>query len=95
MKLDSNDQRWDDSLLSKEEADAVFLSRKEAVIRRERVKEYLFAHRVSNYSTNNEHFLNKHFRSFASSIQISDIPPFYRDLQNQKERKYEEDGDTG
>ncbi|KAL4018498.1 hypothetical protein IC575_022096 [Cucumis melo] len=47
IKLDSNDQRWDDSLLSKEEADAVFLSRKEAVIRRERVKEYLFAHRRS------------------------------------------------
>lgn len=47
MKLDSNDQRWDDSLLSKEEADSAFLSRKEAVIRRERVKEYLFAHRRS------------------------------------------------
>ncbi|XP_022157900.1 protein IQ-DOMAIN 14 [Momordica charantia] len=47
LKLDSDGQRWDDSLLSKEEADAVFLSRKEAVIRRERVKEYLFAHRRS------------------------------------------------
>ncbi|KAG6601945.1 Protein IQ-DOMAIN 14, partial [Cucurbita argyrosperma subsp. sororia] len=47
IKLDSNGQRWDDSLLSKEESDAVFLSKKEAVIRRERVKEYLFAHRRS------------------------------------------------
>ncbi|KAG6579117.1 Protein IQ-DOMAIN 14, partial [Cucurbita argyrosperma subsp. sororia] len=50
IKLDSNDQRWDDSLLSKEEADAVFCSRKEAVVRRERVKEYLFAHRRSTES---------------------------------------------
>lgn len=43
-----NQRRWDDSLLSKEDADALFLSKKEAVIKRERIKEYWHTHRVSS-----------------------------------------------
>ena len=34
-----NQRRWDDSVLSKEEAVALFMSRKETVLRRERIKE--------------------------------------------------------
>jgi hypothetical protein len=45
-----NQRRWDDSLLSKEEEDALFLSKKEAMIKRERIKEYWFSHRVSFFA---------------------------------------------
>ncbi|CBI17753.3 unnamed protein product, partial [Vitis vinifera] len=46
IKMDSNSQRrWDDSLLSKEEGNALFLSKKEAVMKRERIKEYTFGQR--------------------------------------------------
>ncbi|KAH7515203.1 hypothetical protein FEM48_Zijuj10G0002200 [Ziziphus jujuba var. spinosa] len=46
--MDTNSQRrWDDSLLSKEEADASFISKKEALIKRERIKEYWCSHRKS------------------------------------------------
>ncbi|KAK8612358.1 hypothetical protein V6N13_092474 [Hibiscus sabdariffa] len=39
--VDINSQRrWDDSILTKEEADAMVLSKKEAAIKRERIKEY-------------------------------------------------------
>ncbi|KAK8484778.1 hypothetical protein V6N11_048073 [Hibiscus sabdariffa] len=41
IKVDINSQRrWDDSILTKEEADAMVLSKKEAAIKRERIKEY-------------------------------------------------------
>lgn len=40
-------KRWDDSLLTKEEAEAVVMSKKEASMRRERIKEYAVTHRVS------------------------------------------------
>jgi hypothetical protein len=47
--MDSNSQRrWDDRLVSKEEAEALFLSKKEAMIKRERIKEYWYSHRVSS-----------------------------------------------
>ncbi|KAH7541941.1 hypothetical protein FEM48_Zijuj02G0020700 [Ziziphus jujuba var. spinosa] len=50
--VDTNSQRrWDDSLLSKEETDASFLSKKEALIKRERIKEYWYSHRVSSSSS--------------------------------------------
>jgi len=46
--MDSNsERRWDDSMLLKEEVDASCMSKKEAVVKRERVKEYSFNHRVS------------------------------------------------
>ncbi|KAG7016641.1 Protein IQ-DOMAIN 14 [Cucurbita argyrosperma subsp. argyrosperma] len=48
IKLDSNDQRWDDSLLSKEEADAVFCSRKEAVLSKSKELEDLDSIFTSN-----------------------------------------------
>uniref|UniRef100_A0A1J3IJ33 Protein IQ-DOMAIN 14 n=1 Tax=Noccaea caerulescens TaxID=107243 RepID=A0A1J3IJ33_NOCCA len=48
LKVETNGQkRWDDSLLTKEEAQAVFMSKKEASLRRERIKEYAVTHRKS------------------------------------------------
>ncbi|XP_065865423.1 protein IQ-DOMAIN 11 isoform X2 [Euphorbia lathyris] len=48
IKMDTNSQkRWDGSILTKEEAKALFLSKKEASIKRERIKEYSFNHRNS------------------------------------------------
>ncbi|KAF8118126.1 hypothetical protein N665_0006s0123 [Sinapis alba] len=48
LKVDTNGQkRWDDSLLTKEEARAVVMSKKEAALRRERIKEYAVTHRKS------------------------------------------------
>ncbi|XP_030552199.2 protein IQ-DOMAIN 11 [Rhodamnia argentea] len=47
-KVDKNSQRrWDDSLLSKKDAEALFLSKKEAALKRERIKGYSFNHRKS------------------------------------------------
>ncbi|XP_050231427.1 protein IQ-DOMAIN 11 isoform X2 [Mercurialis annua] len=48
IKMDTNSQkRWDGSILTKEEAEALFLSKKEAAIKRERIKEYCYNHRNS------------------------------------------------
>ncbi|KAJ8748779.1 hypothetical protein K2173_011334 [Erythroxylum novogranatense] len=48
IKMDMNSQkRWDRSILTKEEADALFLSKKEAVMKRERIREYSFSHQSS------------------------------------------------
>ncbi|KAI6670304.1 hypothetical protein NL676_005189 [Syzygium grande] len=47
-KVDKNSQRrWDDSLLSKKDAEALFSSKKEAALKRERIKGYSFNHRKS------------------------------------------------
>ncbi|XVE69534.1 hypothetical protein DITRI_Ditri09bG0159700 [Diplodiscus trichospermus] len=55
IKVDINSQRrWDDSILTKEEADAMFLSKKEAAIKRERIKEYSCIHRKSAESDQNK-----------------------------------------
>ncbi|KAK9283849.1 hypothetical protein L1049_012103 [Liquidambar formosana] len=46
IKIESNGlRRWDGSILSKEEANALFLSKKEAAMKRERIKEYSLTHR--------------------------------------------------
>lgn len=48
LQIESDrDRRWDDSLLSKDDAKAIFLSKREAAIKRERIKEYTLSHRVS------------------------------------------------
>ncbi|KAJ4828667.1 hypothetical protein Tsubulata_049664 [Turnera subulata] len=48
LKMDMMSQkRWDSSILTKEEADALFQSKKEAAIKRERIREYSFTHRNS------------------------------------------------
>ncbi|CAL5380068.1 unnamed protein product [Camellia sinensis] len=48
IKIDSNSQRrWDDSILSKDEANGMFLSKREAAIKRERIKEYSLSQRES------------------------------------------------
>ncbi|KAJ1435532.1 zinc finger protein [Sesbania bispinosa] len=46
--MDSNSERkWDDNTLLKEEVDASCTSKKEAILKRERIKEYSFNHRRS------------------------------------------------
>ncbi|CAG7891578.1 unnamed protein product [Brassica rapa] len=48
IKVDTTGQkRWDDSLLTKKDAKAVVMSKKEAELRRERIKEYAVTHRKS------------------------------------------------
>lgn len=48
IKIDSNSQkRWDDSTLTKKESKAIFLSKREAAIKRDRIKEYYMNHRRS------------------------------------------------
>ncbi|XWS56811.1 hypothetical protein CRYUN_Cryun09bG0117800 [Craigia yunnanensis] len=55
IKVDINSQRrWDDSILTKEEADAMDLGKKEAAIKRERIKEYSYVHRKSAESEQNK-----------------------------------------
>ncbi|KAK6227694.1 hypothetical protein SCA6_000034 [Theobroma cacao] len=55
IKVDTNShKRWDDSILTKEEADAMVLSKKEAAIKRERIKEYSYVHRKSTESEQNK-----------------------------------------
>ncbi|KAM7476787.1 hypothetical protein LguiB_024030 [Lonicera macranthoides] len=54
IKIDSNSQRrWDDSILTKEEEYALFSSKREAAIKRERIKEYAFNHRRSTETEQN------------------------------------------
>ncbi|PSS09955.1 Protein IQ-DOMAIN like [Actinidia chinensis var. chinensis] len=54
-KIDSDShRRWDDSLLSRDEANAVFLSKREAAVKRERIKEYSLSHRRSAESEQNK-----------------------------------------
>ncbi|KAJ0230750.1 IQ-domain 11 [Hirschfeldia incana] len=48
LKVDTNGhKRWDDSLITKEEAKAVVMRKKEAWLKRERIKEYSVTHRKS------------------------------------------------
>ncbi|RDY02052.1 Protein IQ-DOMAIN 14 [Mucuna pruriens] len=55
IRMDSNsERRWDDSILLKEEVDASCISKKEAVLKREKVKEYSFNHRRSAESERNK-----------------------------------------
>ncbi|XP_058107216.1 protein IQ-DOMAIN 12-like isoform X2 [Magnolia sinica] len=42
-RIEENRQRWDDSLLSKEELEAIYLTKQEAALKRERALEYAFA----------------------------------------------------
>ncbi|KAF5952522.1 hypothetical protein HYC85_010466 [Camellia sinensis] len=52
LQIDSNSQRrWDDSILSKDEANGMFLSKREAAIKRERIKEYSLSQRVHGIRT--------------------------------------------
>ncbi|KAI3719666.1 hypothetical protein L6452_20568 [Arctium lappa] len=51
VHIDMNSQkRWDDSILTKEEENAMLCSKKEAAMKRERIKEYTFNHRMSSES---------------------------------------------
>ncbi|KAL7606295.1 protein IQ-DOMAIN 11 [Lactuca sativa] len=51
IKMDVNSQkRWDDSILTKEEENAMLFSKREAAMKRERIKEYTFNHRMSSES---------------------------------------------
>ncbi|XP_076925137.1 protein IQ-DOMAIN 11-like [Bidens hawaiensis] len=51
IKMDMNSQkRWDDSILTKEEEDAMLFSKRVAAIKRERIREYALNHRMSTES---------------------------------------------
>ncbi|KAM0048091.1 putative IQ motif, EF-hand binding protein [Helianthus debilis subsp. tardiflorus] len=51
IKMDMNSQRrWDGSILTKEEEEAMWCSKREAALKRERIKEYAFNHRMSSES---------------------------------------------
>nr|GEU57972.1 hypothetical protein [Tanacetum cinerariifolium] len=51
IKIDMNSQkRWDDSILTKEEENALLCSKREAAMKRERIKEYAYNHRMSSES---------------------------------------------
>ncbi|KAA8519144.1 hypothetical protein F0562_013382 [Nyssa sinensis] len=55
IKINSNSQRrWDDSILSEEEANALFLSKREAIFKRERIKEYALSYQKSTESEQNK-----------------------------------------
>ncbi|XP_062115609.1 protein IQ-DOMAIN 11 isoform X2 [Humulus lupulus] len=55
LRMDSYNQKsWDDSLLSKEDADALFMSKREAMLKRERIKEYWHTHRKSAETDRNK-----------------------------------------
>ncbi|WCJ39000.1 IQ-domain 11 [Euphorbia peplus] len=63
IRMDSNSQkRWDGSILTREEAKAVFLSKKEAAVKRERIKEYSFNHRNSAETERNNKANNGRWR---------------------------------
>lgn len=52
-KIESDrDRRWDDSLLSKNDAKTLLVSKREAAIKRERIKEYALSHRKPTGSEN-------------------------------------------
>ncbi|KAK9051343.1 hypothetical protein SSX86_027970 [Deinandra increscens subsp. villosa] len=51
VQIDMNsEKRWDGSILTKEEEDAMLFSKREAELKRERIKEYAFNHRMSSES---------------------------------------------
>ncbi|KAK7258195.1 hypothetical protein RIF29_32711 [Crotalaria pallida] len=55
IRMDSNSERkWDDSTLLKEDAEAYCINKKEATLKRERIKEYSFNHRRSAESERNK-----------------------------------------
>ncbi|XP_061343999.1 protein IQ-DOMAIN 11-like [Gastrolobium bilobum] len=55
IRIDTNSEnRWDDSILLKEEVDASIISKKEAILKGERIKEYSFNHRRSAESERNK-----------------------------------------
>ncbi|KAL2330731.1 hypothetical protein Fmac_018312 [Flemingia macrophylla] len=55
IRMDSNsERRWDDRILLKEEVDASCISKKEAVLKREKVKEYSYNYRKSAESERNK-----------------------------------------
>ncbi|XP_059462817.1 protein IQ-DOMAIN 12-like [Corylus avellana] len=51
-KLECSSQRsWDRSTLLKEDMEAIWLRKQEAIIKRERIKKYSFSHRVTKFTT--------------------------------------------
>ncbi|KAF7836122.1 protein IQ-DOMAIN 14-like [Senna tora] len=55
IRMDSNsERRWDDRILLKEETNASHMSKKEAALKRERIKGYSFNHRRSAESERNK-----------------------------------------
>ncbi|XP_019185986.1 PREDICTED: protein IQ-DOMAIN 14 [Ipomoea nil] len=62
IKIDLNSQkRWDNRVLSKAEANAMFLTKRDAAIRRERIREYWLSHRRSAESEQTSAHTNQRY----------------------------------
>ncbi|CAI9102894.1 OLC1v1001261C1 [Oldenlandia corymbosa var. corymbosa] len=62
IKIDSNSQkRWDDSVLLKEDTNALSMNKKVASVRRERIKEYWLNHRRSTESEQSKFNLKQRY----------------------------------
>jgi len=58
-------REWTDTLCSKEKFESVYVKRQEAVIRRERMKQYSFSHRVNfTYARYFQHHLHNKWAHF-------------------------------
>lgn len=59
--LSTSQKRWDDSVLSKEEANAISMSRRVAAIKRERIREYWLNHRRSAESEHKSNLRHRYW----------------------------------
>ncbi|XP_068344796.1 protein IQ-DOMAIN 11 [Pyrus communis] len=93
IRMDSNSQRrWDDSVTSQKEAEAMFLSKKEAMLKRERIREYSYSHRKSAESERNK--VNGRWRywldqwvdtQLTKSKELEDLDTVFASSARQKE----------
>ncbi|PIN20070.1 hypothetical protein CDL12_07231 [Handroanthus impetiginosus] len=75
LKLQSNTQRsWDLSLVSKEEMEALYLQKQEAIAKRERMKQYSFSHRERRIDQSHQepmsHKENRKSIKFDQNIEL-------------------------
>jgi len=82
--MDSNSQRrWVDSILSKEEAEALYLSKKEAMIKRERIKDYSFSHRVNSFALCSSDI---YFSNLGSTTEFSTGNFFQKSAESERNK---------
>lgn len=85
IKIDMNSQkRWDDSILTKEEEDAMLCSKREAAMKRERIKEYAYNHRISSESEQSK--VNGKYRYWLEQWVDSQLAK-REDLQNIRKKE--------
>ncbi|XP_021609693.2 protein IQ-DOMAIN 11 isoform X2 [Manihot esculenta] len=81
IRVDTNSQkRWDGSILTKEEVDTLFLSKKEAAVKRERIKEYAFNHR--NSAENERNKVNGRWRYWLDQWVDSQVSNKSKELED-------------